>query len=66
MAGHIHGRASGSAAARRLVVALLSGASFAVLATGAVAGSFEKAAYGTTKAGESVDIHTLRAAGCGR
>jgi aldose 1-epimerase len=59
MDGHIRGPKQRRGMARWLVFALLSGASFALHAAGAVAGSVDKAAYGTTKAGESVDIYTL-------
>ena len=49
-----------SPAARRLIPALFGAVSLAVGATGAVAASVEKASYGTTKAGEPVDIYMLK------
>ncbi len=60
MVGHVHGSRQGSRMTLWLVFALVGGVSFALDATCAVAGSVEKAAYGTTKAGESVDVYTLR------
>ena len=56
----MHGPKQASGVTPWLIFALLGGASFALGATGAVAGSVEKAAYGTTEAGESVDIYTLK------
>jgi aldose 1-epimerase len=46
--------------AARLVPALLGAVSLAVGATAALAASVDKASYGTTKAGEPVDIYTLK------
>src|SRR5579862_6563935 len=60
MVGHVHGSRQGSRMTLWLVFALVGGVSFALDATCAVAGSVEKVAYGTTKAGESVDVYTLR------
>jgi len=53
---HVRRRAAG----RSLVLAVFGAASFALSASGAVAGSVEKASYGTTKDGEQVDIYTMK------
>jgi len=48
------------AAGRSLVLAVFGAASLALSASGAVAGSVEKASYGATKDGEQVDIYTMK------
>ena len=55
-----HDRSHSGSAARRLVPGLLGAVSLAIGATGALAASVEKSSYGATKAGEAVDVYTLK------
>jgi aldose 1-epimerase len=55
-----HDRSHSSSAARRLVPGLLGAVSLAIGATGALAASVEKSSYGATKAGDAVDVYTLK------